>query len=183
MQRHGLVILFFGFFAQFLYCGIGCAADLYHNEKYGFSVVRPLNAQMCKQIAPNPNHGVVLLLASQASCDQLVYADAKIEVNGEFNTSESQNVEILKYNICNRRGHTGTMPPNLNIDKLNTRSCMVISANNKIEIWVVAQRQTGKNIDGWINYEVALFTTKTRKEKDLATLRRVLLGIRILSPV
>jgi hypothetical protein len=163
--------------------GMGHAAETYRNAKYGFSVEVPTGVKLCTDPPPNPNHGAGLLLDPSISCEALPDAEPSINVIAGFNSIEKQNLEELKNYTCNGNGSRGTVPYGLTIPGHKTSSCLVKSGNGKVEVWIVAQVSTGAFIDGWINYEISLFTTEARLDKDLLTLRRVLGGIRLFRPL
>ena len=139
--------------------------------------------KLCTDPPPNPNHGAGLLLDPSISCEALPDAEPSINVIAGFNSIEKQNLEELKNYTCNGNGSRGTVPYGLTIPGHKTSSCLVKSGNGKVEVWIVAQVSTGAFIDGWINYEISLFTTEARLDKDLLTLRRVLGGIRLFRPL
>ena len=142
---------------------MGHAAETYRNAKYGFSVEVPRGVKLCREPPPNPDHGPALLLKSSISCEALSDAEPSIDVNAEFNVTEAQNLEELKNDTCNRRGSPGAVPNGLTIPGHKTKSCLVKPGNGKVEVWVFAQVPRCADIYAWINYEVSLFTTKSRQ--------------------
>jgi len=183
LRLHVLRLIVFCFVGVTVSIGMGHAAETYRNAKYGFSVAVPTGVKLCTDPPPNPNHGAGLLLNSSISCEALPDAEPSIEVNAGYNTIEKQNLEELKNDTCNGSGSRGTVPSGLMILGHKTESCLVKSGNGKVEVWIVAQVPRGAFIDGWINYEVSLFTTESRLDEDLLTLRRILAGIRIFKPL
>jgi hypothetical protein len=162
-----------------IFIGMGHAAETYHNAKYGLSVEVPTDVKLCTDPPRNPDHGAGLLLDPSISCEALPDAEPSIGVSAGFNSIEKLNLEELKNYTCIGSGSRGTVPHGLTVPGHKTASCLIKSENGKVEVWIVAQVSTGDNIDAWINYEVSLFTTEPRLDKDLSTLRRILAGIRI----
>ena len=183
LRLHVLRLIVFCFVGVTVSVGMGHAAETYRNADYGFSVAVPTGVKLCTDPPPNPDHGAGLLLDPSISCEALPDAEPSIDVNAEFNSIEKQNLEELKNYTCNGSDSRGTVPNGLTIPGHKTVSCLLKSGNGKVEIWIVAQVRRGDNIDIWINYKVSLFTTESRLDKDLLTLRRVLAGMRLFKPL
>jgi len=183
LRLHVRRLIVFCFVGVTVSIGIGHAAETYRNAKYGFSLEVPTGVKLCREPPPNPDHGPGLLLDSSMSCEALPDAERSIHVIAGFNATEKQNLEELKNDTCNRRGSPETPPNDLTISGHKTGSCLVKSGNTKVEVWILAQVSRGADIDAWINYEVSLFTTESRLDKDLLTLRRILAGMRLLKPL
>jgi hypothetical protein len=149
---------------------------IYENDDYGFDVAYPSGLKICGHTPPNPNHGVLILLAPDALCDAPFGQNPAISAFAEGNVLLYESVNELARNIC---GNDKISVMRRGLGTLRSLSCTHVGGP-KIRIQFFAQRVQPDTRPGYgINYHVILSTTRQRLAMDRAIAENLIFGFRL----
>jgi hypothetical protein len=149
---------------------------VYENDEYGFDLAYPRGLKICGHTPPNPDHGVLILLAPDALCDVPFGQYPAISAFAEGNVLLHESVDKLARNIC---GNDKISVMHRALGTLRSLSCTHVDGP-KIKIQFFTQRVQPDTWPGHrINYHVILWTTRQRLAVDRAIAENLIFGFRL----
>lgn len=153
-------------------------ARKYSNVDYQFSVEIPQGLRGCMTAAPNPNHGVLILLDGRP-CNAPDEGPPYISVNAFYNAAgEAENAAGLAAIQCRwKNARDIVWLKGQLLGGRHAAGCRRRFEDGHIEVSYIVLRRTAQSYLTWIEIGADLVTTPARYQSDMRTFRRVLRGI------